>query len=1527
MLNVYTLHLNERGEPGKQNEFIRLPSPSEAYGLRFKIIAGSEAAHDPVLYTNYPLMSEPFDRKRFNSRPFVKGAQTELWCDLMVSVPGPYQYYVEYLDDSQENAISRTPTAYFIVDPLLSIRSKPQGQGITQEAVVPPPVLVPLDGIVLQSVVPKWMGPLRNWHQHLESSAQLGYNMIHFVPPQQRGASDSPFSIRDQLALSDDLFTPQDRIKTNDDKYEVLSNLLLTMEAEWGMLGLVDMVWNHTSFDSDWLLDHPEAGYNLHNSPHLRPAFEVDEALMQLSSTLGRLGLPEEVHNEGDLDKLMEGVKTHALQNLKLWEFYTINVETCITQVEQVLRDPNCRVTPKYNPKEIRQLPLKEKVEMLTQVAFVQPQAGCRFGWILDVMELLAFMHALCGSLRDVEHVLQHVRQLLNELNVPRYDLYDQHMASIMTNIRNTVKYERLDGDGPKKGTITAENPIVPTYFTRLPLNERTRQHPEGSRFLANNGWVWNADALENFAEAPSSAYLERKVIVWSDCVKLRYGNAPEDNPWLWEHMRQYTQTMARYFHGFRIDNCHSTPLPLAEYLLDSARQIRPNLYVLAELFTGSEDVDRVFVNRMGINSLVREALRAWSSFELSRQVHRSGGKPIGSMDTDCLAEKSAFTGTDGKQVPCRSLPLVGSLPHAMFTECTHDNPTPTQQRTSEDTLPNAALVALACSASASVKGYDEIYPHLLELAHESRQYQILEDPLTVGIGRAKQVFQRLHLRLAVEGFNEVHVHHENQYIMVHRQHPVTREGYLVVAHTAFPGSQEESHLDPVKLRSTQAKALFSARLWVEKEKYREDSQWIKGLPSRLEDLEPARLTDKSDEQGRYTELTLPSGFGPGSVLLLHTWIPDVDLALEEKIRTGEDSAVDALGELALNTVLYRCEEEERDIKAENGVYNVPHHGSLPYCGLQGFMSVLNHIITHNDLGHPLCANLRAGTWALEYTVNRLIPYRDLLYPELDTLIQWYHQRFELIRKVPTFLRPKYFALAIYTMYKAATRRAILLSAGHTMNMADPFVQQLLLCKVQLLGAVKSTGLHPTAVGASLAAGLPHFATQHMRCWGRDVFISLPGFFIINTGHQFAREHILAFASVIRHGLIPNLLDAQRHPRYNSRDTPWWFLQAIQEYCNHASEGVAFLQTRITRRFPRDDMFVAVDDPRSFAETCTLAEIIQEILQRHVQGIHFREWNAGPQLDHAMRDEGFQIDITTDWDTGFVLGGNEFNCGTWMDKMGDSAKAKTLGRPATPRDGAAVEIIGLLKSTVRWLAALHDQGKFHYAGVKRTLEDGTETLVEYTTWNDLIQRSFERYFYITLDRTVEDPVGEPHPSLVNRRGIYKDTTRSTKQYTDYQLRPNFCVAMVVAPELFDRQHALHALLLVKEHLLGPLGLKTLDPADWAYRGIYDNTNDSDDATVAHGINYHQGPEWVWCTGFFLRAWLHFAKDDAGNLPPGLVHEFHRILLNHKQAIVTSPFAGLPELTNENGAFCSGSCPTQAWSAATLLSFLNDLAKV
>ena len=40
-----------------------------------------------------------------------------------------------------------------------------------------------------------------------------------------------------------------------------------------------------------------------------------------------------------------------------------------------------------------------------------------------------------------------------------------------------------------------------------------------------------------------------------------------------------------------------------------------------------------------------------------------------------------------------------------------------------------------------------------------------------------------------------------------------------------------------------------------------------------------------------------------------------------------------------------------------------------------GFMSMMSSIRTNNDLGHPLCHNLREGNWLMDYTAQRLMRF------------------------------------------------------------------------------------------------------------------------------------------------------------------------------------------------------------------------------------------------------------------------------------------------------------------------------------------------------------------------------------------------------------------------------------------------------------------------------------------------------------------------------------------------------------------------
>lgn len=52
--------------------------------------------------------------------------------------------------------------------------------------------------------------------------------------------------------------------------------------------------------------------------------------------------------------------------------------------------------------------------------------------------------------------------------------------------------------------------------------------------------------------------------------------------------------------------------------------------------------------------------------------------------------------------------------------------------------------------------------------------------------------------------------------------------------------------------------------------------------------------------------------------------------------------------------------------------YFVPNYGELVYGGLQGLVTPFLKIAQDNDLGHPLCSNLRDGPWLIDFVVQRL---------------------------------------------------------------------------------------------------------------------------------------------------------------------------------------------------------------------------------------------------------------------------------------------------------------------------------------------------------------------------------------------------------------------------------------------------------------------------------------------------------------------------------------------------------------------------
>ncbi|KJZ72119.1 hypothetical protein HIM_08492 [Hirsutella minnesotensis 3608] len=1542
---VFLLPLNDDGSPRVPGEYVYLaPKSHDPIVLRFAIEGTSSICRHGSLWVNIPQEGADFRRDHFREFKLSPDFNRTLEISIPIHQPGAFAFYITYAElpdleprlaetPASSRALAKTPLYYVDVAPRLRLDGRP----------------LPLPALSMFSVIGKLMGKYpSDWERHLRGISNRGYNMVHFTPLQVRGQSNSPFSLYDQLAWDPACFPGGEGD---------VKQLVESMERNHSLLSLTDIVLNHTANNTKWLQEHPEAGYTLSTAPWLESAYLLDTELLDLSKRLESLGLPVDPKSLDDLMLIMDAIKKEVIAKIKLWEYYALDVDRDADAAAEAwskgesLNAPNAAGYQEM-VQGLRNGTLADQVSFLQQFGMLGMDClGERYRRKVNPAAAASLLSFALGrhepnssSSPDKAAARAKMLDILDALNVNFYKEYDSDVDEILDQLYNRIKYVRLDDHGPKLGPINDANPLIESYFTRLPQNDTTAKLNPRDMALVNNGWVWGGNALVDNAGPKSRMYLRREVIVWGDCVKLRYGQGPEDSPWLWKHMTAYARMLAKYFAGFRIDNCHSTPIHVAEHILDEARRVRPDLYVVAELFTGSEETDYVFVKRLGLSSLVREAMQAWSTAELSRLVHRHGGRPIGSFEVDEVTRSSPGSGSPPTSPMAegtnghRSREIVRRVRptpvHALFMDCTHDNETPAQKRDARDTLPNAALVSMCSSATGSVMGYDEIYPKLVDLVNETRLYSSDSSKPDFGksgrekdgIGEVKKLLNQIHTLMGKDGYDETHIHHEEEYITIHRVHPESRKGYFLIAHTAFPGyGNGNGALKPVHLTGTRARHLGSWMLEVDAstetvEQTLSDSRSLRGLPSRVIDVAGIRM----DTQGEDTIISVRDKFPPGSIALFETWIPAAEhsTGLDTYVTSGAKSAWAELNLIDLNFLMYRCEAEELDASGgKDGAYDIPGHGKLVYAGLQGWWSLLEGIIRENNLAHPLCQNLRDGQWALDYVLGRV--ERMSKKPGNDVLAQpakWLRERFDAIRTIPSFLLPRYFGLVMRTAHHASWQRAMELMDTNIAK-GQWFLQSLAMVSVQQTGLVKSASLWPNKSVPCVAAGLPHFAVEWARCWGRDVFISIRGLFLGTGRFEECREHILAFASVLKHGMIPNLLSSGDAPRYNSRDSVWFFLQTIQDYVHFAPNGSALLKEKVKRRFlPYDDTWFPTDDPRAYSMESSIEEIIQEALQRHASGMKYREANAGLQIDSQMKDEGFNQEIKVDWNTGIVFGGNQYNCGTWMDKMGESERADSKGIPGTPRDGAAIEITGLLYSTLSWLALLNKEGKYTHSGVDKA--DGGS--ISFADWAARLKDNFERCYYVPLSAD-EDSKHDVNPGVVNRRGIYKDLYKSGKEYEDYQLRPNFAIAMTVAPALFDPGHAMQALCLADSVLRGPTGMATLDPADLNYRPYYRNSEDSDDFATSKGRNYHQGPEWLWPTGFFLRALLKFdlARRTTNE---GRVEAFQQVtrrLSGCKKMIRESPWAGLTELTQKNGEHCPDSSPTQAWSAGCLIDLYMD----
>lgn len=492
-----------------------------------------------TVYTNYPASGEVFDRHKFRTlswhNPTGKEDDSDKYCKLDLQISGSYQYYFSLGNE-------KSGGGYIVVDPILHVGADNH--------------VLPLDCVTLQTFLAKCLGPFHEWEDRLKVAKETGYNMIHFTPLQKLGLSRSCYSLADQLEVNPEFSNHNKKCTWSD-----IGALVEKLKNEWNMLCITDVVYNHTATNSEWLRMHPECGYNLVNSPHLKPAWVLDRALWHLTGMVAdgkyiAKGVPPLIENDQHLNCLRKIIYEDIYPKIKLWEFFQVDVNKAVQQFKTLLTQG--KMSSKSDPNQHLQI--------------LQDPDYRRLGCTVDMNVALATFIPHSNGPAAIEECCNWFRKRIEELNAEQYRQTSHHQEQAVNCLVGTVVYERIACDGPKLGLISRKHPLVTRYFT-YPFKEMTVEEEEAMihqpdkacYFMAHNGWVMGDDPLRNFAEPGSNVYLRRELICWGDSVKLRYGNKPEDCPYLWAHMKKYTEITARYFHGVRLDNCHSTPIHVAE--------------------------------------------------------------------------------------------------------------------------------------------------------------------------------------------------------------------------------------------------------------------------------------------------------------------------------------------------------------------------------------------------------------------------------------------------------------------------------------------------------------------------------------------------------------------------------------------------------------------------------------------------------------------------------------------------------------------------------------------------------------------------------------------------------------------------------------------------------------------------------------------------------------------------------------------------------------------------------------------------
>jgi predicted glycogen debranching enzyme len=254
-------------------------------------------------------------------------------------------------------------------------------------------------------------------------------------------------------------------------------------------------------------------------------------------------------------------------------------------------------------------------------------------------------------------------------------------------------------------------------------------------------------------------------------------------------------------------------------------------------------------------------------------------------------------------------------------------------------------------------------------------------------------------------------------------------------------------------------------------------------------------------------------------------------------------------------------------------------------------------------------------------------------------------------------------------------------------------------------------------------------------------------------------------------------------------------------------------------------------------------------------------------VEHHLR--GTRFGIAVDPADGLLRQGEEGYQLTWMDaKVGDWV--------VTPRRGKAVEINALWYNALclldQWLRDLGDS-----ANAQRLAGHAEQARMSFN----------RRYWYA--------------------EGGYLYDVVDGERGDDPSCRPNQIFAIALDHPVLDAARWPGVFTVVRDRLLTPVGLRSLEPGHPDYKSRYDGDLRARDAA------YHQGTVWAWLIGPYIDAWL--------KVMPGEHAQAHRLLQAFAPHLNEACVGSVSEIFDAEPVYTPRGCIAQAWSVAEVLRCL------